>query len=126
MLLLGSFAVIALVLAVGGVYAMVAYAVNQRTHELAVRVALGARPAEVVGTVMTRGLAAVGVGLAIGVLFALGLGRLISALLYGVSARDPAIYVAAPVVLGVVAVLSALVPALRASRIDPIVALRDT
>ena len=126
MLLLGSFAVIALVLAVGGVYAMVAYAVNQRTHELAVRVALGARPAEVVGTVMTRGLAAVGVGLAIGVLFALGLGRLISALLYGVSARDPAIYVAAPVVLGIVAAVSALVPALRASRIDPIAALRDS
>ena len=126
MLLLGSFAVIALILAVGGVYAMVAYAVNQRTQELAVRVALGARPVEVVRTVMARGLGAVGVGLGAGVLLALGLGRLISALLYGVSAHDPAIYFAAPVILGAVAALSALVPALRASRIDPIAALRDS
>jgi putative ABC transport system permease protein len=126
MLLLGSFAAIALILAVGGVYAMVAYAVNQRTQELAVRVALGARPAEVVRTVMARGLAAVGVGLGAGVLLALGLGRLISALLYGVSAHDPVIYVAAPTVLGAVAALSALLPALRASRIDPIAALRDS
>ena len=126
MLLLGSFAVIALILAVGGVYAMVAYAVNQRTQELAVRVALGARPAEVVRTVMARGLGAVGVGLGAGVLLALGLGRLISALLYGVSAHDPVIYLAAPTVLGAVAALSALIPALRASRVDPISALRDS
>jgi putative ABC transport system permease protein len=125
MLLLGSFAVIALVLAMGGVYAMVAYAVHQRTRELAVRVALGARPVEVVRTVMARGLGAVGVGLGAGLLLALGLGRLIAALLYGVSAHDPAIYVAAPALLGLVAVVSALLPALRASRIDPIVALRD-
>jgi putative ABC transport system permease protein len=125
MLLLGSFAVIALVLAVGGVYAMVAYAVNQRTRELAVRVALGARPVEIVRTVMARGLGAVGIGLGAGLLLALGMGRLVSALLYGVSPRDPVIYVAAPAVLGVVAVLSALLPALRASRVDPIVALRD-
>jgi ABC-type antimicrobial peptide transport system permease subunit len=100
--------------------------VNQRTQELAVRVALGARPVEVVRTVMARGLGAVGVGLGVGVLLALGLGRLISALLYGVSARDPVIYVAAPAVLGVVAALSALLPALRASRVDPISALRDS
>jgi ABC-type antimicrobial peptide transport system permease subunit len=126
MLLLGSFAVIALVLAVGGVYAMVAYAVNQRTQELAVRVALGARPVEVVRTVMAHGLGAVGIGLVAGVLLALGLGRVIAALLYGVSAHDPAIYVAAPAMLGVVAVLSALLPALRASRVDPIAALRDS
>jgi putative ABC transport system permease protein len=126
MLLLGSFAVIALILAVGGVYAMVAYAVNQRTQELAVRVALGARPVEVVRTVMARGLGAVGVGLGAGVLLALGLGRLISALLYGVSAHDPVIYLAAPTVLGVVASVSALLPALRASRVDPVVALRDS
>src|SRR4030095_7212179 len=70
MLLLGAFAVIAVVLAVGGVYAMVAYAVSQRTHELAVRVALGAKPVEVVRTVMARGLGAVGVGLGAGVLLA--------------------------------------------------------
>jgi putative ABC transport system permease protein len=126
MLLLGSFAAIALILAVGGVYAMVAYAVSQRTHELAVRVALGARPAEVVRTVMAHGLGAVVIGLVAGVLLALGLGRLISALLYGVSTHDPAIYVAAPAVLGVVAGLSALLPALRASRVDPIAALRDS
>jgi ABC-type antimicrobial peptide transport system permease subunit len=125
MLLLGSFAAIALVLAVGGVYAMVAYAVNQRTQELAVRVALGARPVEVVRTVMARGLGAVGVGLGAGVLLAFVLGRAMSALLYGVNAHDPVIYLAAPAVLGIVAVLSALLPALRASRVDPIVALRD-
>jgi putative ABC transport system permease protein len=113
------------VLAVGGVYAMVAYAVSQRTHELAVRVALGARPVEVIRTVMAHGLGAVAIGLGAGVLLAFALGRAISALLYGVSAHDPAIYLAAPALLGLVAVASALLPALRASRIDPIVALRD-
>jgi putative ABC transport system permease protein len=91
-----------------------------------VRVALGARPVEVVRTVMAHGLGAVGIGLVAGVVLALGLGRLISALLYGVNVHDPAIYVAAPVVLGVVAALSALLPALRASRVDPITALRDS
>jgi putative ABC transport system permease protein len=125
MLLLGSFAAIALILAVGGVYAMVAYAVNQRTQELAVRVALGARPAEVVRTVMVRGLGAVGVGLGAGVLLAFALGKAMSALLYDVNAHDPLIYLAAPAMLGLVAVASALIPALRASRVDPIVALRD-
>ena len=124
MLLLGSFAVIALVLAVGGVYAMVSYAVSQRTQELAVRVALGAQPGEVVRTVMARGLGAVGIGLGAGVVLAFALGRTISALLYGVSAHDPVIYVLAPSLLGIVAMLSALLPALRASRVDPIVALR--
>jgi predicted permease len=125
MLLLGSFAVIALVLAVGGVYAMVAYAVSQRTQELAVRIALGARPSEVVKTVMARGLGAVGIGLGAGVMLAFALGRAMSALLYGVDIHDPVIFLAAPALLGVVAVLSALLPALRASRVDPIVALRD-
>ena len=125
MLLLGSFAAIALVLAVGGVYAMVAYAVSQRTQELAVRVALGARPQEVVRTVMARGLGAVGIGLGVGVLLAFVLGQAMSAVLYGVNAHDPVIYFAAPLLLGMVAGLSALMPALRASRVDPIVALRD-
>jgi predicted permease len=125
MLLLGAFAVIAVVLAVGGVYAMVAYAVSQRTHELAVRVALGAQPGEVIRTVMARGLGAVAVGIGAGVALAFALGGTISALLYGVSAHDPAIYLAAPALLGLVAITSALLPALRASRIDPIVALRD-
>ena len=95
------------------------------TRELAVRVALGARPAEVVRTVMGRGLGAVGVGLAAGVLLAVAIGRAMSALLYSVSAHDPVIYLAAPALLGVVAVASALVPAVRAARVDPIVALRD-
>ena len=126
MLLLGSFSVIAVVLAVGGVYAMVAYAVNQRTRELAVRVALGAQPREVVTTVLARGLAAVAAGLVAGVVLAFGLGRAMSALLYGVSAHDPAMYVAAPVLLGLVALASALVPALRASRVDPAAALRQS
>jgi ABC-type antimicrobial peptide transport system permease subunit len=125
MLLLGSFATIALILAVGGVYAMVAYAVNQRMQELAVRVALGARPVEVVRTVMVRGVGAVGVGLGAGVGLAFALGRPISVLLYGVSAHDPLIYLAAPAILGLVAMASALIPAVRASRVDPIVALRD-
>jgi ABC-type antimicrobial peptide transport system permease subunit len=124
MLLLGAFAAIAVVLAVGGVYAMVAYAVNQRTHELAVRVALGARPVEIVGTVMRRGLGAVGVGLMTGVALALALGRMVAALLYGVSVHDPAIYLTAALLLGLVAVAAALLPALRASRVDPIDALR--
>jgi putative ABC transport system permease protein len=124
MLLLGAFATIAVVLAVGGVYAMVAYSVSQRSHEIAVRVALGARPREVVRAVMARGLGPVAVGLAAGVVLALALARGMSALLYGVSARDPSIYAAAATLLGVVAVASALVPALRASRVDPVVTLR--
>jgi putative ABC transport system permease protein len=124
MLLLGSFAAIALILAVGGVYAMVAYAVNQRTQELAVRGA-GRQTGEVVRTVMARGSQRW--GLASGPRAARVRPRpMISALLYGVSAHDPVIYVAAPTVLGAVAALSALLPALRASRIDPIAALRDS
>jgi ABC-type antimicrobial peptide transport system permease subunit len=74
---------------------------------------------------MVRGLGAVGVGLGAGVMLAFALGRAMSALLYDVSAHDPWIYVAAPVTLGLVAVASALIPALRASRVDPIAALRD-
>ena len=125
MLLLGSFAAIAVVLAIGGVYAMVAFAVTQRTRELALRVALGAQRPEVVRAVMVRGLGAVAVGLGAGVVLAFALGGAMSALLYGVSVHEPAIYLAAPLLLGLVAVTSALVPALRASRVDPITALRD-
>jgi putative ABC transport system permease protein len=125
MLLLGSFAVIAVVLAIGGVYAMVTFAVAQRTRELAVRVALGAQRPEVVRTVMVRGLGAVAVGLGIGMVLAFALGGAMSALLYGVSVHEPSIYLAAPLLLGLVAGTAALVPALRAARVDPIAALRD-
>jgi putative ABC transport system permease protein len=124
MILFGLFAVVALVLATVGIYAMMAYLVRQRTHEIGIRLALGARPVDAIALVLRRGLALTLVGAALGVGGALVVSQMLIGLLYGVSAVDPVSFIGPPLALMLVSVLACYVPALRASRIDPIQTLR--
>jgi putative ABC transport system permease protein len=123
--LIGAFSMLALVLAAIGVYGVIAYWVAQRTRELGIRMALGAQPNDVLKLVLGRGarLAAVGVGL--GLLAALAVGPLLRSQLYGISAFDPFVFACVPVVLLGVALAAGYVPAVRAMRVNPIVALRE-
>ncbi|WPB81382.1 ABC transporter permease [Archangium violaceum] len=124
MTLLGLMAGLALVLAAVGIYGVLSYLVNQRTRELGVRLALGATRGEVVRLILRQGLSPVGLGLVLGVAGAAGLTRLISSLLYGVEALDVSVFLLAPVGLVGVALVAMWLPARRASRVDPMVALR--
>lgn len=125
MVLLGIFAGLALVLACIGVYGVLAYAVAQRTREIGVRMALGASPLDVTRMIVVRGLRLGLLGLAAGVGLALVLGRLLQTLLYGVKPVAPAVYAATGGALLVIALLACVIPAQHASRVDPLVALRD-
>ena len=118
------FAGIALVLSAVGLYSVVAYAVSQRTSEIGIRVALGARRGQVVGLVMRGGLRLVALGLGAGLAAAAGAARLIQTLLYEVQPLDPAIYAGVAVLFLAVAALACLIPSLRAARLDPLRALR--
>jgi putative ABC transport system permease protein len=122
--LIGGFAGFALLIAAVGLFGTLSYSVAQRSRELAVRSALGARPAQLVGLVLRQGLGVVAAGVALGLGLASVLVQLIAAMLYGVTTRDPVTYVGVPVVLVGVALLATLVPALRAARIDPLRLLR--
>jgi predicted permease len=124
MTLLGVFAGIALVLAMVGIYGAVAYTVEQRTGEIGVRMALGAQTADVLRLVVRQGMTPVVIGLVAGLAAALALGRLLTAQLYEVSAHNPALLAATSVTLTVVALLACLIPARRASLVNPIEALR--
>ncbi|HEV2864465.1 MAG TPA: ABC transporter permease [Pyrinomonadaceae bacterium] len=124
MLLLALFAGVALVLASVGIYGVMSYTVAQRTHEIGVRMALGAQGRDVFRMVVGRGMGLVLAGLGIGLVAAMVLMRLMASLLYGVEPTDPATYAAVALVLGLVALVACLVPALRATRVDPTVALR--
>jgi predicted permease len=122
---LGGMGALALALAAVGIYGVVSFAARQRTREMGIRAALGAPRLAVVKMVMGSNLRVVGVGLAVGTVLALLTGRLVSGMLYGVAPADPALLIGAPAVLLSVALLASYLPARRASRVDPMVALRS-
>ncbi len=122
-LMLG-FAGVALVLATVGLYGVMAYTVVQRTQEIGVRIALGGGAGDIVALLARRGLTLTGIGLAIGIAAALGLTRFLQTLLFEISPLDPTTFASVAVILGVVGTFACWLPARRAARVDPMVALR--
>jgi putative ABC transport system permease protein len=123
-MLLALFSAVALALSLVGVYGVMAYAVSERTHEIGVRMALGASPADIRSLVVGQGTRLAGIGVGIGIAGALVTSRGLGALLFGVSATDPATFALAAIFLAVAGVAAAYVPARRASRINPVVLLK--
>ena len=122
--LLAIFAAVALILTIVGLYGVMSYAVAQRTNEIGIRMALGARIASILGLVFKQAIVMVLIGEAIGLAGAFALTRVISSLLFGVTPTDLTTYVAVALILGAVALLATLLPARRATKVDPLVALR--
>jgi putative ABC transport system permease protein len=122
--LMASFASLALVLAAIGVYGVMSYAVARRTQEVGIRIALGARSGQVLGMVIRDGMKVIVVSLIVGLASAAAATRLLANQLFGVSTVDPVTFAAVPVILAIVALVACYLPARRASRVDPIVALR--
>jgi predicted permease len=122
--LLGTFAGLALVLALAGVYGVMAFTVSQRTCEMGLRMALGAQRSEIVRMTLVSGLRLTSIGVVVGVIAALAATRVLSTMLFDVGEHDPAIFVGVPALLLLVAELASVVPALRAARVDPAIALR--
>jgi putative ABC transport system permease protein len=124
MRLLSTFAVLAVLLAVIGVYGVMSYAVARRTQEMGVRMALGARSTQVVGLVLWQGMRAIAIAIVLGLGVSVVATRLIRTQLFGVEPTDPTTFAAVPIALALVAVAACYLPARRASRVDPVVALR--
>jgi ABC-type antimicrobial peptide transport system permease subunit len=122
--LFGAFAALALALAAVGLYGVMSQVVAGRAHEMGVRLALGARPAEVRGLVVTQGMRLLAVGMALGIPAALAGSRLLGKLLYGVGPADPITFAAMSIVIALVTWISAYIPARRATRVDPAIVLR--
>ena len=125
MVLLGIFAALALILAAIGIYGIVAFAVTERTHEIGLRLALGAQRGDVVAMVVRQGMTMTLIGTAAGIAAALALVRVMSGLLFGVSAADPVTFVSIPLLLALVSLAACYIPARRATRVDPLIALRS-
>ena len=124
MILLSAFSALALVLSAVGIYGVISYLTGQRTHEIGIRVALGASTSDVLRMILGEGMRITLVGVAIGVAAALALTRLIAKVIYGVSAYDPLTFLGVAILLIGVALLACYLPARRAMRVDPIIALR--
>ena len=122
---LSIFAGLGLILAAVGIYGVMAYSVGQRTHEIGIRMALGAQPSAVMGLVLRQGMLLVLIGVVVGLALSFGMTRIMSSLLYGVTATDPVTFLSVAVTLSLVALLANYIPARRATKVDPLVALRD-
>jgi putative ABC transport system permease protein len=125
MSMLGVFSIVALLLAGVGLYATISYSVIQRQREIGIRVALGAGSGQVVRNVLRNAFVLIAVGVAAGSILALWLNRFLAGLLYGVEARDPATFIGVALLVSLVALVASYLPALWASRIDPMVILRS-
>ena len=123
-LLIGVFAVVALGLGAVGIYGVLAYSVTQRTHEIGIRMALGAQHQDVVELVLRHGVLLVVFGIGLGVAGALAMTQFLSSLLYGVKPTDPLTFIAVSLILTSVALMASYIPARRATKVDPMVALR--
>jgi len=122
--LLGLFGTVAMLLSAAGIYGVTAYTVTQRTHELGIRLALGAQVGDLLKMILGQGMAVIGVGLVLGLASAFALMRLLRSLLFGVGENDPLTFVAITLVLLLVALLACYIPARRATKVDPLAALR--
>jgi putative ABC transport system permease protein len=123
--MLGAFAAFALLLAAIGVYGVISYLVTQSTHDIGVRVALGARPSQILGLVVRQGALLAAIGIAAGLAGSVALTRLMSSLLFGVSPTDALTFASVAAILAAVVCAASLIPARRATAVDPMVALRD-
>jgi putative ABC transport system permease protein len=124
MLLFTAFALVAMVLGAVGIYGIISYSVTQRTHEIGIRMALGARAGNVLSLIMKNGLTLVLAGIVIGVGGAFALTRFMTSLLFGVTPTDGVTFVVVSFVFFVISIVASLIPAVRATRVDPLVALR--
>jgi ABC-type antimicrobial peptide transport system permease subunit len=124
-IMLGSFSVFAMILAIVGVYGVMSHLVTQGTHDIGVRMALGAQRNRIVSMVIRQGMELTAAGVVLGLVGAALMTRVIASLLFGVSATDLATFASVPLTLVVIALVASYVPALRATRVDPVIALRD-
>ena len=125
MRLLGLFAGIAVTLAAIGIYGVLVYSVQQRTHEIGIRMALGARREDILRMFLRTGVALAGVGIVAGLVFSAATASMMASLLYGVRPHDPAVFLIVPLVLLAVAALASYLPARRATKVNPMIAFRE-